>query len=109
MKLISSDGGTHPAWAPDGHELFYMEGSLGPDTLMVVSIQTEPSLRVKRPRLLFSVENYRTNNPAGRSYDITPDGETFLMRDQVATEPMTEIRVVLNWFEELKRLVPTDN
>ena len=107
VKQISSEGGTHPAWAPDGQELFYMEGDHPSTKLMAVPVQTEPSLRVGRPRLLFS-ENYWSGSPLGRNYDITPHGERFLMRKEV-TQPMTKIKVVLNWSEELKRLVPTDN
>ena len=41
-------------------------------------------------------------------YDISPDGQRFLMIKDV--EGSTgQINVVLNWFEELNRLVPTDN
>jgi len=40
-------------------------------------------------------------------YDISPDGQRFLMikREQAPAQ----INIILNWFEELKRLVPTDN
>ena len=46
-----------------------------------------------------------------RSYDIAPDGRRFVMRTAASAElqPMTDIRIVLNWLEELKRLVPADN
>ena len=49
--------------------------------------------------------------PQGRTYDVSPDGQRFLMikagggSDQAAAPP--SIIVVQNWFEELKRLVPT--
>ena len=47
-----------------------------------------------------------------RSYDIHPDGQRFLMikeapQTEEASAP-TELILVLNWSEELKRLVPTD-
>ncbi len=39
-------------------------------------------------------------------YDISPDGQRFLMIK--AVEGVAQLNVVLNWFEELKRLVPTN-
>ena len=102
---ISTHGGTDPAWAPDGRELFYLEGRSPSTKLMAVSVKTEPALRVGKPRLLFA-GNYMGGSPYGRSYDITPDGQRFLMAKQEQTE-VAQINVVLNWFEELKRLVPT--
>jgi Tol biopolymer transport system component len=47
--LISTAGGDEPLWAPDGRELFYRDG----DKLMVVSVETEPELSPKSPRVLF--------------------------------------------------------
>jgi hypothetical protein len=41
-------------------------------------------------------------------YDASPDGQRFLVntiRNQSVSEPIT---IVLNWTEELKRLVPTN-
>ena len=41
-------------------------------------------------------------------YDITPDGQRFLMVQPTDPEqPATQINVVLNWFDELKKKVPT--
>jgi hypothetical protein len=39
------------------------------------------------------------------NYDINRDGQKFLMIE--SGDPPVQINVVLNWFEELKRLVPT--
>lgn len=45
----------------------------------------------------------------GRTYDVSPDGERFLMIKQVESQAAEQkIIVVQNWFEELKRLVPTE-
>ena len=43
------------------------------------------------------------------NYDVSPDGQRFLMLKPVEQKeaPLTQINVVLNWTEELKRLVPT--
>jgi len=39
------------------------------------------------------------------SYKLTPDGQRFLMMKEAGSQP-TQIVVILNWAEELKRLVP---
>jgi len=97
---ISRDGGIEPVWAPRGQELFYRSGG----ALEVVSIKTEPTFAAGSPAVLFT-GNYLTG-PATQQYDITPDGQRFLMIKQEQTEG-ARINVVQNWFEELKRLVPT--
>ena len=95
---ISTEGGNFPLWAPDGEEIFYRDG----ERMMAVSVQTQPSLKSGKPRV-FASGSYRGD------YDITPDGLRFvtIKRRKQGSEP-TQIRVVLNWLEELKRLVPTD-
>jgi len=103
--LVSEEreGGGEPVWSPDGTELFYRSGR----RMMVVSVQTKPSFRAGRPGVLFEGSHRATNQPLGfQYYDISPDGERFLMirSDQVPAQ----INVVVNWFEELKRLVPTN-
>ena len=99
---ISSDGGVAPVWHPQGEELFYRNGK----ALEVVSIKTEPTFTAGSPAVLFT-GNYLTAT-ATRQYDVAPDGQRFLMIKQELAE-RTQINVILNWFEELKRLVPTDN
>ena len=101
---ISTDGGRVPAWSPDGRELFYNSG----ERMMRVSVQTEPDFAAGIPELLFEGRYYYGNNVRG--YDISPDGQRFLMIKEpdssVETVGATQINVVLNWFEEIERLVP---
>jgi Tol biopolymer transport system component len=101
---LSTEGGAEPVWSPDGGELFYRSGS----DMMVVDVTLEPTFSVGKPRLLFSGD-YQLDGAGHPSYDISPDGQRFLMEQDAGGEALTEIRVVLNWTEELKRLVPTDN
>lgn len=77
---------------------------------MVVPIETEPTFTYGKPQLLFSGPYSRAAGPIP-NFDISPDGQRFLMIKDV-TQPLEpsardEISVVLNWHEELKRLVPT--
>jgi Tol biopolymer transport system component len=104
-RQVSVDGGTESVWAPDSRDLFYRNG----DKMMAVAIETEPELSIGTPRLLFEGRFLQGPQWARRNYDISPDGQRFLMvkRDQDVIP--TELIVILNWFEELKRLVPTDN
>ncbi len=98
---ISTAGGLEPVWARSGKELFYRTG----DQMMVVSVQADTSFKVEKPRLLFE-GSYRDNFTGVTSnYDITDDGQRFVM---VQEERTSQINVVLNWFEELKRLVPAN-
>jgi hypothetical protein len=43
----------------------------------------------------------------GHTYGVFPDGKRFLFVDNAVQPEVRELRVVLNWFEELKARVPT--
>ena len=97
----STSGGIEPVWSADGRQLFYRLGN----ELLVVDVELEPELALGPPRVLFqgSFSPTRVGPP---NYDVSPDGTRFIMVEENDNLP-TEIHVVLNWFEELKRLVPT--
>ncbi len=101
--LVSGEaGGGGPLWSPDGTEIFYRSGN----QMMVVSVQTKPTFSACKPRVLFEgVYVTSTTLPGVSQYhDISPDGQRFLMIKE--GQGAGQINVVLNWFEELKRLVP---
>ena len=77
---------------------------------MVVEITTEPTFSAGTPRLLFEGE-YADGLTPYANYDVTPDGQRFVMikESEEQEEALTQIHVVLNWFEELKQRVPTGN
>jgi eukaryotic-like serine/threonine-protein kinase len=99
---ISAEGGIEPAWNPNGRELFYRSG----DKMMAVPVTTQPTFTAGRPTMLFEGTYLASTFPlTGTTYDVTRDGQRFLMvKDQATTA--AQINVVVNWFEELKRLVP---
>ena len=102
-QTISTDGGQQPLWSPDGRELFYRNG----DEMMVVPVETDPTFRAGDPEVLFEQQYYLYR--ARRTYDLAPDGQRFLMVKEGATsDAATQIILVQNWFEELRRLVPID-
>jgi len=99
--------GSSPRWSPDGKELFYLNNDA---TLMAVAVTAEPALRLGQPRMLFRGPYVRPGTTSSIPYDISPDGKRFLMLKEPAlagapSEPR-QINIVLNWFEELKRLTP---
>jgi len=102
---ISSGGGTEPVWSASG-ELFFRSG----DKMMAVEISTHPTFSPGKPSPLFEGQYGGTGGARAvrADYDITPDGQRFLMV-QAQERDTGQIHVILNWFEELKRLVPTDN
>jgi serine/threonine-protein kinase len=100
---ISSGGGNEPLWAPNGQELYYRNR----DWMMSVSITSEEPFRVARPRPLFEA-HYDDGGSAYPGYDITPDGQKFVMVRSEHEYVATQINVTLNWFEELERRVPDE-
>jgi serine/threonine-protein kinase len=100
---ISVGGGSEPVWDRRGRELYFRNG----DQMLVVAVTTQPTFGAGRPRLLFTGPFVRS---AGRiSYDISPDGESFVMLDSgQESGAATQVNVLLNWYEELKRLAPTN-
>jgi len=100
---ISTDGGLEPVWARSGEELFYRNGR----KMMVVPVQMEPAFKAEKPELLFEGSYLFSLTNLSTNYDVTPDGQRFVMVQGAEVE-QTQINVVLNWFEELKRLVPTN-
>jgi serine/threonine-protein kinase len=101
--LISTEGGTEPMWNPKGGELFYRDG----DKMMAVEIATQPTFSAGKPKVLFE-RDYMPTNGTIPFYGVTSDGQRFVMvKDNDQSAPITQINVVLNWFEELKARVPT--
>jgi Tol biopolymer transport system component len=96
---VSSDGGEEPQWSPDGNELFFRRG----DSLYAVS--TRSGFESSTPRLILTQPFDRNAYRERAAYDVAADGR-FLV---VTNTWNTEFKVVFNWFEELERLVPTDN
>ncbi len=87
---VSTDGGTEPAWHPNGRELFYRHNSTDGTVLMSAQIELEPRLRVSRRQVLFPVDRMAAANPH-RNYDVSPDGNSFVM---IRRSPATRIMVI---------------
>jgi serine/threonine protein kinase len=103
---VSVDGGRQPLWSRDGRELFYRDFS---GAVMAVPVVITPNFSSGQPVKTLDGSGYRGGGPwlSGRTYDLSLDGRRFLMVKPVASEAAGSLVVVLNWFEELKRLVPS--
>jgi hypothetical protein len=73
--------------------------------MMTVAVETEPGLRLSKPRLLFEGPFVGRGDALGTYYDVAPDGEHFVMFRQKESAP-ARIHVILNWAEDLKAKVP---
>lgn len=98
---VSSGGGWGPVWARSGKELFYVAPAEGSkQQMMVVDVDAGSAVRVSKGRELFEY-------PYVGGYDVLPDGRHFVMIEaEQQAERITHFNVVLNWFEDLRRLVP---
>lgn len=75
---------------------------------MSVKVTTTPSFSAGTPEAVFEHLDFRI--AWGRSYDVAPDGQRFLLTlDKGATTNLAPAQMILvqHWFEELRRLVPT--
>jgi Tol biopolymer transport system component len=88
---VSAHGGTNPRWRRDGRELFY--ASLDNKLMSVpvfVNVRQMPQLGV--PSVLL--------NSIPSAYDVTPDGQRFVVAQQQEARPSTPLNVVINWSEK---------
>jgi serine/threonine-protein kinase len=108
---ISTEGGRSPVWAPSGRELFFAAGS----SMMAATVQLTPAFSASRPTKLFDAHamalDGRFLGGTARTFDISPDGQRFLMLKQTGaprddSSAPTSMIVVQNWLEELKAKLP---
>ncbi len=104
---VSAGGGMKPRWARNGKELFYV----APDgALLRVPVEaTGAAWNAGAPTKLLEGRYFIGGSNNGAQYDISPDGQRFLMIKSTGSEAgvVSAIVVVQHWDEELKRLVPT--
>jgi serine/threonine-protein kinase len=106
-QQISTGGGRLPRWSADGRELFFRTEDAR--QMLAVPVQSGTTMVAGRPQVLFEVA-MSLIQAGSRPYDVAPDGRFLIIRNNQAdaggsTAPT--LILVQNWFEELKRLVPT--
>jgi serine/threonine-protein kinase len=101
---VSPNGGVAPLWSPSGDRLYYRSEN-GRRIFAVDVIDGDP-IEFGGEKLLFE-GRFTPDIPWGRKWDIHPDGDRFLILQIGSSDPVEGIRVIVNWFDELERLVPS--
>ena len=96
----------HPLWGPDGNQLFYFATTLP----MAVDVRTQPTVGFGRPVPSAAGLPASMGPSLPRNHDVAPDGSRFVavFPGGVDDDSRNQIVIVQNWFEELRRLVPTN-
>jgi serine/threonine-protein kinase len=110
-RQISTDGGTRPAWSRNGDELFYLDGN---DRLTAVRFTASGTTFIPgKPATILNAKYVSGTTTRGydlRSYDVSADGQRFLMLKETGgsatTASLPIMTVVVNWIEELKSRLP---
>jgi serine/threonine-protein kinase len=90
-RRVSTEGGSFPVWSLSGEELFYRQDY----ALMSVRVSTRGSFTADPPRMLF---RYAAPVPSLRSFDVSADGQKFLMISGVPENSRSaSVEVVLDW------------
>ncbi|HLE31006.1 MAG TPA: protein kinase [Bacteroidota bacterium] len=96
---LSNGGGQNPCWGPDGRRVYFERE----DEIFVVPIRVEQgeSLSPGREELVYTA-------PGLNRFDVSPDGRSLVIDQRIIRPGQRELKIVLNWFEELKKKVPVD-
>ena len=98
---VSTERGFSPRWSRSGRELFYGRRGQGEVALVVRDIHVDPTFRAGPARHVLDLVRGRAT-----AFDVAPDGQRFLMLKPVADPSQYAMRVVVNWFDELRGRVP---
>ena len=95
---VSTDGGAQPRWRRDGKELYFMS----PDRkIMAVDVKLGTTFEMGTPKALFQTRV--TNFTSPNRYDVTADGQRFLVNSSVEENSRNPIVVILNWAAGIKK------
>jgi len=93
-RLVSRGGGAEPRWRADGRELFYVSADR---RLMVVPTTIGPAFEAGVPAALFEINVRDFAFIAGKRYDVTPDGQRFVVQELIGRVRPSELTVIVNW------------
>jgi eukaryotic-like serine/threonine-protein kinase len=94
---LSTEGGEDPAWSRDGKEIFYIAPG---NRLMTVPVKPGPEPQPGTPRFLFEA---RFRQDTGQQYDISADGQRFLIAADLSEANASPVTLVQNWLTGRKR------
>ena len=108
-SIVSTAGGTQPRWSRDGRELHYVSSR---NEMMRLQVGSGATWSPGMPEVLFDARQYFLGTVLGSPYfmyDVAKDQRFLMIKPASGSNPLdtnANLVVVLNWFEELKRLVP---
>jgi Tol biopolymer transport system component len=88
---LSTEGGTAPRWRSDGEELFYLDGR---GRIVAVPVEAGQTFSAGEPQVLFDAQ---LEDATDRQYDVTADGERFVLNRRVASGADLPIHVIVGW------------
>jgi Tol biopolymer transport system component len=97
---VSSRGGSEPRWRSDGRELFFLRADR---MMMAAPVSPGPTFKSADPTPLFQTRVPILANPYRSHYDVSADGERFLVNTAPASVRAPAIHVVLDWRALLPR------
>ena len=100
---VSVAGGRKPAWSRKGDQIFFVNAG----RMFGVTAPPDLSEGLGQPREMFDVDAFRLDEGAVGGFDVGPDGEFAMVRTRQGSR-RTELKIVLNWFDELRRLDPAN-
>ena len=100
-KIISTTGGKMPVWRKDGSELFFIAGD---GQMMVSAVKTAGSeFEFTTSKALFKANMLSDVGGTAHEFDVSPDGQGFLIGTLVGDTKAPPPTVILNWPELLKK------
>jgi len=98
---VSSTGGQEPKWRQDGKELFYISAE---GKMMAIPVTTGASFKAGPPVTLFQTRRrHPVSVPDVYSYDVSGDGQRFLILTKVDEANPAPVSVLLNWASEMEK------
>jgi Tol biopolymer transport system component len=98
---VSSGGGQQPRWHGDGRELFYLSSD---GKMMAVPVNLGSSVEAGTPTVLFQAHpRQQISSLDVFTYDVSRDGQRFLINTRVEHTEASPMSVVLNWSAELRK------
>ena len=101
-RQVTYGGGHWPSWSPTRNELYFIRDRT---RMMAMEYEVGETLQIDPAVQLFEGPFY---TGTGRTYDVAPGGDQFVMVYRTQEDRRSELSVVLNWFEELNAQVPLD-
>ena len=89
-----------PIWRQDGRELFFLASD---GRLMAVGVKSGSTFEAERPESLFTAAVRNFVGLSRRQYDVTADGQRFILNAALEEQRSVPITLVQNWAAKARR------